>query len=67
MSKNDLQETNVAKETEAPRVSIDDIRLAIVEDKNKLMLLNIFDNLINENKVLNKQLLEFKEVKSFEE
>lgn len=55
------------KETEAPRVSIDDIRLAIVEDKNKLMLLNIFDNLINENKVLNKQLLEFKEVKSFEE
>ena len=41
------------KETEAPRVSIDDIRLAIVEDKNKLMLLNIFDHLINENKVLN--------------
>ena len=64
MSKNDLQETNVAKEK---TLTIDDIRATIIGDQNKLILLNVFDNLVNENKNLRKELEKFKEVKSFEE
>ena len=64
MTKNDLQETNVAKEK---TLTIDDIRAAIIGDQNKIILLNVFDNLVNENKNLRKELEKFKEVKSFEE
>ena len=37
MSKNDLQETNVAKEK---TLTIDDIRATIIGDQNKLILLS---------------------------
>ena len=67
MSKNDLQETNVAKEKKEKTLTIDDIRAAIIGDQNKIILLNVFDNLINENKGLRKELEKFQEVKSFEE
>lgn len=67
MSKNDLQETNVAKENKEKTLTIDDIRAAIIGDQNKIILLNVFDNLVNENKNLRKELEKFKEVKSFEE
>ena len=64
MSKDDLQETN----TEGGKtLTIDDIRAAIIGDQNKVILLNVFDNLINENKNLRKELEKFQEVKSFEE
>ena len=52
MSKDDLQETNVAKEKP---LTIDDVRKAIIGDDKKFMLLNVFDNLINENKNLKAQ------------
>ena len=67
MSKNDLQETNVAKENKEKTLTIDDIRAAIIGDQNKIILLNVFDNLVNENKNLRKELEKFQEVKSFEE
>ena len=52
MSKDDLQETNVAKEKP---LTIDDVRKAIIGDDKKFMLFNVFDNLINENKNLKAQ------------
>ena len=64
MTKNDLQETNVAKEK---TLTIDDIRATIIGDQNKLILLNVFDNLVNENKNLRIELEKSKEIKSFEE
>ena len=64
MSTNDLQETNVAKEK---TLTIDDIRATIIGDQNKLILLNVFDNLVNENKNLRIELEKSKEIKSFEE
>ena len=64
MSKNDLQETNVAKEK---TLTIDDIRATIIGNQNKLILLNVFDNLVNENKNLRIELEKSKEIKSFEE
>ena len=67
MSKNDLQETNVAEEKKEKTLTIDDIRAAIIGDQNKIILLNVFDNLVNENKSLRVELEKFKEVKSFEE
>mgnify|MGYP003139523204 FL=1 len=67
MSKNDLQETNVAKEKKEKTLTIDDIRAAIIGDQNKIILLNVFDNLVNENKSLRTELEKFQEVKSFEE
>tara|TARA_R100000656_G_scaffold98432_1_gene71398 strand:- start:347 stop:550 length:204 start_codon:yes stop_codon:yes gene_type:complete len=67
MSKNDLQETNVTKEKKEKTLTIDDIRAAIIGDQNKIILLNVFDNLVNENKNLRKELEKFQEVKSFEE
>ena len=67
MSKNDLQETNVAKENKEKTLTIDDIRAAIIGDQNKIILLNVFDNLVNENKNLRIELEKSKEIKSFEE
>jgi hypothetical protein len=67
MSKNDLQETNVTEEKKEKTLTIDDIRAAIIGDQNKIILLNVFDNLVNENKSLRVELEKFKEVKSFEE
>ena len=67
MSKNDLQETNVTKEKKEKTLTIDDIRAAIIGDQNKIILLNVFDNLVNENKSLRTELEKFQEVKSFEE
>jgi len=64
MSKNDLQETNTAKEKP---LTIDDVRRAIIGDENKFLVLNVVDNLINENKNLKEELNKFQEVKSFEE
>ena len=64
MSKNDLQETNTAKEKP---LTIDDVRRAIIGDENKFLVLNVVDNLINENKNLKEELKKFQEVKSFEE
>ncbi len=49
----DLQKHNVA---EGKPVTIDDIRLAIVGDKDKLLLINVFDNLIGENNKLKAEL-----------
>ena len=46
MSKNDLQETNVAKEKKENTLTIEDIRAAIIGDQNKIILLNVFDNLV---------------------
>ena len=64
MSKDDLQETN----TEGGKVlTIDDIRAAIIGDQNKVILLNVFDNLIQENRNLKNKLSEHEEIKSFEE
>ena len=67
MSKNDLQETNVAKENKEKTLTIDDIRAAIIGDQNKVILLNVFDNLIQENKNLKSKLSKHEEIKSFEE
>lgn len=53
MSRDDLQETNTAKEKP---LTIDDVRRAIVGDENKFIVLNVVDNLINENKQLKQQL-----------
>tara|TARA_R100001594_G_scaffold25793_1_gene50300 strand:- start:892 stop:1086 length:195 start_codon:yes stop_codon:yes gene_type:complete len=64
MSKDDLQETN----TEGVKtLTIDDIRAAIIGDQNKVILLNVFDNLIQENRNLKNKLSEHEEIKSFEE
>jgi len=64
MSKDDLQETN----TEGGKtLTIDDIRAAIIGDQNKVILLNVFDNLIQENRNLKNKLSEHEEIKSFEE
>ncbi len=64
MSRDDLQETNTAKEKP---LTIDDVRRAIIGDENKFIVLNVVDNLINENKQLKDELKKFQEVKSFEE
>ena len=64
MSKDDLQETN----TEGGKtLTIDDIRAAIIGDQNKVILLNVFDNLIQENRNLKNKLSKHEEIKSFEE
>tara|TARA_R100000781_G_C4021049_1_gene107149 strand:+ start:268 stop:468 length:201 start_codon:yes stop_codon:yes gene_type:complete len=56
MSKNDLQETNVSKDTKENTLTINDIRKTIIGDDNKFMLLNIFDNLIQENANLKREI-----------
>ena len=64
MSKDDLQETNTEN---SKTLTIDDIRAAIIGDQNKVILLNVFDNLIQENKNLKSKLSKHEEIKSFEE
>tara|TARA_R100000995_G_scaffold15343_1_gene6015 strand:- start:558 stop:758 length:201 start_codon:yes stop_codon:yes gene_type:complete len=56
MSKNDLQETNVSKEAKENALTINDIRKTIIGDDNKFMLLNVFDNLIQENANLKREI-----------
>lgn len=50
MSKNDLQEHNVAPAGD--QMSLHQIRSMIVGDEDKVKVLNIFDNLITENQKL---------------
>tara|TARA_R100000152_G_C6751583_1_gene175252 strand:+ start:211 stop:411 length:201 start_codon:yes stop_codon:yes gene_type:complete len=54
MSKDDLQETNVAPEKEA--ITLHQMRTMIIGDEDKVKLLNIFDNLITENNKLKAEL-----------
>ena len=70
MSKNQFKPKEIKeqpKAAEEKRLTIDDIRAAIIGDQNKIILLNVFDNLVNENKSLRTELEKFQEVKSFEE
>tara|TARA_R100001463_G_scaffold25548_6_gene60430 strand:- start:185 stop:385 length:201 start_codon:yes stop_codon:yes gene_type:complete len=53
MSKEDLQETNVANNNP---VTVDDVRRAIIGDENKFLLLNVFDNLMKDNQQLKAEL-----------
>ena len=53
MSKDDLQQTNVA---DNKPVTVDDVRRAIIGDENKFLLLNVFNNLIQENQQLKAEL-----------
>ena len=53
MSKEDLQQTNVA---DSKPVTVDDVRRAIINDENKFLLLNIFNNLMQENQQLKAEL-----------
>ena len=53
MSKDDLQKTNVA---DSKPVTVDDVRKAIIGDENKFLLLNVFNNLIQENQQLKAEL-----------
>jgi len=45
----DLQKTNIA---DSKPVTVDDVRKAIIGDENKFLLLNVFDNLMQENQQL---------------
>ena len=49
----DLQKTNVA---DSKPVTVDDIRKAIIGDENKFLLLNVFNNLMQENQQLKAEL-----------
>jgi|TARA_Y100000033_G_C2680267_1_gene78698 hypothetical protein len=53
MSKDDLQKTNVA---DSKPVTVDDVRKAIIGDENKFLLLNVFNNLMQENQQLKAEL-----------
>ena len=53
MSKDDLQKTNVA---DSKPVTVDDVRRAIIGDENKFLLLNVFNNLMQENQQLKAEL-----------
>ena len=53
MSKDDLQQTNVA---DNKPVTVDDVRRAIIGDENKFLLLNVFNNLMQENQQLKAEL-----------
>ena len=53
MSKDDLQQTNVA---DNKPVTVDDVRRAIIGDENKFLLLNVFDNLMRDNQQLKAEL-----------
>ena len=53
MSKDDLQQTNVA---DNKPVTVDDVRRAIIGDENKFLLLNVFDNLMQDNQQLKAEL-----------
>ena len=49
----DLQKTNVA---DSKPVTVDDVRRAIVGDENKFLLLNVFNNLMQDNQQLKAEL-----------
>ena len=51
--KEDLQQTNVA---DNKPVTVDDVRRAIVGDENKFLLLNVFNNLMEDNVKLKAEL-----------
>ena len=53
MSKDDLQKTNVA---DNKNVTVDDVRRAIIGDENKFLLLNVFNNLMQDNQQLKAEL-----------
>lgn len=53
MSKDDLQQTNVA---DNKPVTVDDVRRAIIGDENKFLLLNVFNNLMQDNQQLKAEL-----------
>tara|TARA_R100000482_G_scaffold95284_1_gene40064 strand:- start:1280 stop:1477 length:198 start_codon:yes stop_codon:yes gene_type:complete len=53
MSKDDLQKTNVA---DSKPVTVDDVRKAIIGDENKFLLLNVFNNLMQDNQQLKAEL-----------
>ena len=53
MSKDDLQKTNVA---DSKPVTVDDVRRAIIGDENKFLLLNVFNNLMQDNQQLKAEL-----------
>ena len=53
MSKDDLQQTNVA---DNKPVTVDDVRRAIIGDENKFLLLNVFNNLMEDNQQLKAEL-----------
>ena len=53
MSKDDLQKTNVA---DNKPVTVDDVRRAIIGDENKFLLLNVFNNLMEDNVKLKAEL-----------
>jgi len=53
MSKDDLQKTNVA---DNKPVTVDDVRRAIIGDENKFLLLNVFNNLMQDNQQLKAEL-----------
>lgn len=63
MSKNDLQQTNVA---DNKPVTVDDVRRAIIGDENKFLLLNVFDNLMKDNQQLKAELNASRKVKENE-
>ena len=49
----DLQKTNVA---DSKPVTVDDVRRAIIGDENKFLLLNVFNNLMQDNQQLKAEL-----------
>ena len=49
----DLQKTNVA---DNKPVTVDDVRKAIIGDENKFLLLNVFNNLMEDNVKLKAEL-----------
>ena len=51
--KEDLQQTNVA---DNKPVTVDDVRRAIIGDESKFLLLNVFNNLMQENQQLKAEL-----------
>lgn len=61
MSKDDLQKTNVA---DSKPVTVDDVRRAIIGDENKFLLLNVFNNLMQENQQLKAELEASRKVKN---
>ena len=61
MSKDDLQQTNVA---DNKPVTVDDVRRAIIGDENKFLLLNVFNNLMQENQQLKAELEASRKVKN---
>ena len=49
----DLQKTNIA---DSKPVTVDDVRKAIIGDENKFLLLNVFNNLMQDNQQLKAEL-----------